>query len=235
MKALIDGDIIAYRIGFASQSTDKESGLVIPDPLPYALHSAKRYVDNILKSLEIDSHQMFLTPSKTFRNKVRDDYKANRKGTAKPVHLKDIRDYLISKYKAKVVEGMEADDALGLSQNKDTIICSVDKDLLMVEGMHYNFVTKKYTSVSAEEGHRFFHQQMLTGDATDNIVGLRGIGPKKAQKLLEATDKDLWEGMILDAYIEHFGIGEGRVRCVQNSMLLWILQRNKQMPLEFKL
>ena len=233
MKALIDGDIIAYRVGFACQKTDKETGLVTADPKPYALHSCKIYVNNIIEDCGCTSYTIYLTPKKTFRNKVRDDYKANRKGIAKPVHLDAIRTYLINTYKAVVVNNIEADDALGLKQDDTTCIASIDKDLLMCAGRHYNFVKKEHQVVTAKEGTRFFYQQMITGDTADNIKGIKGLGPVKASKLLEDTKKADWDSMIIDLYIEEFGYDEGRNRCVQNSQLLWILQKGKQMPMDF--
>lgn len=233
MRLLIDGDIICYRVGFASQSTDKETGLVEADPLPHALHSTKLYVNQIIEDSGCTEYNIYLTPKTTFRNKVRDDYKNNRKGKPKPVHIKAIRDYLINTYKAKVVQDIEADDALGLSQNPYTIIASIDKDLLMCEGKHYNFVKKEFTNVTKEEGTRFFYQQMITGDTSDNILGIKGLGKVKASKLLKDTARKDWDNMIIDLYIKEFGYEEGRNRCVQNSQLLWILQRDKQMPMDF--
>ena len=233
MRLLIDGDIICYRVGFASQSTDKETGLVEADPLPHALHSTKLYVNQIIEDSGCTEYNIYLTPKTTFRNKVREDYKNNRKGKPKPVHIKAIRDYLINNYKAKVVDNIEADDALGLSQNPYTIIASIDKDLLMCEGKHYNFVKKEFTNVTKEEGTRFFYQQMITGDTSDNILGIRGLGKVKASKLLKDTARKDWDNMIIDLYIKEFGYEEGRNRCVQNSQLLWILQRDKQMPMDF--
>lgn len=233
MRLLIDGDIICYRVGFASQSTDKETGLVEADPLPHALHSTKLYVNQIIEDSGCTEYNIYLTPKTTFRNKVREDYKANRKDKPKPIHIKAIRDYLINTYKAKVVQGIEADDALGLSQNPYTIIASIDKDLLMCEGKHYNFVKKDFTDVTKEEGTRFFYQQMITGDTSDNILGIRGLGKVKSSKLLKDTARKDWDNMIIDLYIKEFGYEEGRNRCVQNSQLLWILQRDKQMPMDF--
>ena len=233
MKALIDGDIIAYRVGFACQKKDKETGLVTADPKPYALHSTKLYVNQIIEDCGCTSYTIYLTPKKTFRNKVRGDYKGNRKGIAKPVHLDAIRTYLVSIYKAVVVNNIEADDALGLKQDDTTCIASIDKDLLMCEGRHYNFVKKEQKYVTPEEGTRFFYQQMITGDSADNILGIRGLGAVKASKLLQDTAKKDWDSMIIDLYIKEFGYDEGRNRCVQNSQLLWILQKGKQMPMDF--
>lgn len=233
MRLLIDGDPIVYRIGFASQKKNKETGLVTADPVSFAKHSCKLYMDRIIEDTECDEYTVFLTGKDNFRFKVREDYKANRAGTDKPVHYQVIRDYLVSRYSATVIEGMEADDALALSQTEDTAIATIDKDLLMVPGKHYNYVKEEWKEVTEEWGHRFFHHQMLTGDKVDNIIGLKGIGPKKADKLLDDTPIEDWEEMIVDLYNDQLGYGEGFQRAVENSQLLWMLQRDKQMPLGF--
>lgn len=232
MKLLIDGDPIVYRIGFASQKKDKETGLVTADPTSYVLYSCKTFVNSFIEHAEADSFKMFLTGKNNFRYKVREDYKANRKGTEKPVHYQLVRDYLTKHFKAQTVDGMEADDALALSQTKDTAIATIDKDLLMVEGKHYNYVKRTWQTVTAEEGEYFFYKQMLTGDKVDNIIGIRGIGEKKASKLLDTTPRKDWDKTIIELYKKEFE--DGYHRAVQNTQLLWMLQRDKQMPMDFK-
>ena len=74
---------------------------------------------------------------------------------------------------------------------------------------------------------------MITGDTADNILGIKGLGPVKASKILKDTARKNWDNRIIDLYIKEFGYDEGRNRCVQNSQLLWILQKGKQMPMDF--
>lgn len=228
MILLIDGDPIVYKIAFASQKK-QEDGSVKADPESHALHSCKRYVKCLIKDTKCTSYKIFLSGKGNFRDKIRGDYKGNRSNVAKPVHYKAIRKYLEMHFKAKVITGMEADDALGLAQTKDTAIATIDKDLLMVEGLHYNYNKKEWKTVTAEEGTRFFYRQMLSGDRVDNITGIKGIGDKKADKLLDEHDD--WDKLIIDKYLEEFD--NGFQRAVENSQLLWILQRGKEMPIEF--
>lgn len=230
MKLLIDGDPIVYKIGFASQKKDEE-GLVKADPESHTLHSCKLFIEQLIKDTKADSYTIYLSGKNNYRYKVREDYKANRKGTEKPIHFALIKNYLITKYNAQVVDGMEADDALGLAQDKNTAISTIDKDLLMVEGKHFNYNKRVWQTVTAEEGTKFFYKQMLTGDKVDNIIGLYGIGEKKAIKLLDETPRDEWDKLIVDKYIKEFD--DGFHRAVQNSQLLWILQQGKDMPIEF--
>lgn len=232
MKLLIDGDPIVYRIGFACQKKDKETGLVTADPESHTLHSCKQFINQMLEVTGADTYKIYLTGKGNFRYKVREDYKANRKGADKPVHYQLVRDYLVKKFKAQVVDGMEADDALALGQQSDTAIASIDKDLLMVEGRHYNYGKCTWQDVTAKQGEYFFYKQMLTGDRVDNIIGIRGIGEKKASKLLDTTPRKDWDETIIKLYMKEFE--DGYHRAVQNTQLLWMLQRDKQMPMDFK-
>lgn len=230
MELLIDGDPIVYRIGFACQ-TKEEDGSVTADPESHTLHSCKIFINEMLEDTQADSYKIFLTGKGNFRFKIRDDYKVNRSKVTKPVHYQMIRDYLVERYSAQVVDGMEADDALALQQTDDTAIATIDKDLLMVAGRHYNYVTKEWKTVTPEEGIRFFYKQMLTGDRVDNITGIKGIGLKKSDKLLDGTPREGWDKMVIDLYMKEFE--HGFQRCVENSQLLWMLQRNAEMPMDF--
>tara|TARA_R110000850_G_scaffold66978_1_gene148947 strand:+ start:630 stop:1340 length:711 start_codon:yes stop_codon:yes gene_type:complete len=232
MKLLIDGDPIVYRIGFACQKRDKETGKVSAEPVAYALYSCKTFINQMIEKTEATSYKIFLTGKRNFRYTVREDYKANRSGVERPVHYQTIRDYMVKHFDAQVVDVIEADDALALAQTKDTAIATVDKDLLMVEGRHYNYIKQTWQDVSAEGGERFFYEQMITGDKVDNIIGIRGLGPVKAKKLLDNTAREDWDKAILDLYLKEF-TPDGFQRCVENTQLLWMLQKDKQIPMDF--
>jgi 5'-3' exonuclease len=224
------GDVIVYRIGFATQHKDEE-GEMIADPLPYALHSCKQYIKGIIKKTGADSFRLFLTGKGNFRSVVDTEYKANRKDSTKPIHYDEIRKYMIKYFKAEVIDGMEADDALALNQTEDTVIASIDKDLLMVAGKHYNFVKDEWTTVTPEESIKWFYMQMLMGDKVDNIIGIRGIGIKKAEKILDKSSD--WDATIESHYEAEFGEGWYQ-RMVQNTQLLWMLQKEVKMPMDIR-
>jgi len=63
---------------------------------------------------------------------------------------------------------------------------SIDKDLKQVPGWYFNPDKPENGMEWIDEwtGHFNFYKQLLTGDKVDNIPGIRGIGPKKAEKLL---------------------------------------------------
>ena len=142
-------------------------------------------------------YQIFLTGKGNFRHDVAtiQKYKGNRDKSRKPRWYNEAREYLIKYYNAKVCDGVEADDELAKAQSSNTIICSIDKDLLQVPGLHYNWVKDEKYEVSPQEGTRRLWEQVLTGDATDNIPGIKGIGPVKAKKLLKdcATEEEMRE------------------------------------------
>ena len=231
MELLIDGDVIVYRVGFATQHKD-EDGEVVADPLAYALHSCKMYINGMIKRTKASKSRLFLTGRGNFRSVVDPEYKANRKDTAKPVHYQAIRDYMVKHLGAEMIEGMEADDKLALCQTNDTMIATIDKDLLMVAGEHYNFVKDEYKTVTPEEGTHWFYMQMLMGDKVDNIIGIRGIGKVKAAKILAESDD--WDSTVESHYQDFFTEENWYQRMVQNTMLLWMLQKNVKMPMDIR-
>tara|TARA_R110002096_G_scaffold39407_4_gene107907 strand:+ start:70 stop:774 length:705 start_codon:yes stop_codon:yes gene_type:complete len=231
MELLIDGDVIVYRIGFATQHKD-EDGEVVADPLAYALHSCKVYINGMVKKTGAEKSRLFLTGKGNFRNTVDSEYKANRKDTAKPIHYQAIRDYMVKSLGAEMIEGMEADDKLALCQTDDTMIATIDKDLLMVAGKHYNFVKDEYITVTQDEGTHWFYMQMLMGDKVDNIIGIKGIGKVKAAKILAESED--WDCTVEDKYQEFFTEENWWQRLVQNTQLLWMLQTDVKMPMEIR-
>ena len=177
MKALIDADIVVFRS--ACSAEDDEQWV--------ALARADKLVQDILEETGATSYGMYLTGSTNFRRTIAPSYKAQRP-VEKPKHWAAIREFLVTQHKAIVCDGYEADDEMGIQQDKThktTVICSIDKDLLQIPGRHYNFVKKIHQEVTYEEGYKFLYMQSLIGDRSDNIFGVAGLGPVKAARALE--------------------------------------------------
>ena len=210
--ALIDADIICYAVGFAANK----------DPVENALHSVKVMIRSILEKTKADSYRCFLTGKGNYRESIATiaKYKGNRTGE-KPVHYNAIREYLLDYHDAELIEGREADDAMGCAQNDKTIICSIDKDLNMIRGRHYNWRKDVIYEVSQSEADIFFMKQLMTGDATDNIKGLAGIGDKRAQAVIDNAKNmtDLY-WTILDMYAVQYE--RPYEAMMENAHLLWI-------------
>ena len=185
------------------------------EPVENALHGVKETLQSIIEAVGASSYKGYLSGEGNFRDtiSVTKKYKGNRNPEHKPAHYNDIRDYLINYWKAEVVDGMEADDALGIKQDKyggfgfnenayektyNTIICSIDKDLDQIPGWHYNFVKKEKYFIEEEQAIRTFYTQLLVGDNTDNIQGVKGIGPAKAAKILSEckNEKEMYEACV---------------------------------------
>jgi len=212
MKALIDADIVAYRVACTLQEDDAED---------FVYARAEDLVDQILVNTEATEYRLFLTGKNNFRYSIYPEYKAHRP-TEKPFWLEKCRQYLIATFNAEVIDGQEADDALGIAQTEDTIICSIDKDLLMSPGRHYNFVKDEFQEVTNDSGMLHFYMQCLTGDRSDNIKGIEKIGPKKAEKILAGcvTEQELFNA-VRDAYSndEEF---------LMNGRVLWIRRKENE-------
>lgn len=214
--ALIDADILAYRSGFAVEQKvvseeiiDGETWTSVTydiEPLDNALQIVKDTIDFILLSLNTDQYELYLSGDENFRKDIATikEYKGNRKKSRKPVHLEDIRQYLINERGAKVSDGQEADDDLGIRQmqlGEQGVITSIDKDLLMIPGKHYNWVKDKKAITNEHQSMLYFFRQLLTGDATDNIPGCPTIGPQRAAKALKGikTPEDMYQ-VVYDLY-----------------------------------
>ena len=210
MQALIDGDIVAYRAACTCEDDDSED---------YVFSKVDDIIDKITFYTDSDEYRVFLTGSNNFRKAIYPEYKAHRP-TEKPFWLQAIREYLVKEFKAEVCEGQEADDAMGINQTSETIICTIDKDLLMIPGQHYNFVKDEFKTVTYLDGLKHFYMQCLQGDRSDNIKGIPGVGPKKAERILEGcvTEYDLFKA-VRNAY----GNDE---EFLMNGRVLWI-RRNE--------
>jgi hypothetical protein len=217
-KALVDGDIVAYRAAFATQDQSPEDAVAKVDELMSFI--IDETIDFPFPSA--DDFSTYLTGKENFRFDIAKShpYKGNRKETEKPIYLYHCREYMIDKYNAVVSQGEEADDLISKAAAElgyNCVVASIDKDMLQLPCWHFNFGRKEWTKVTPEEGLKFFYTQILTGDRADNIIGLYGIGPKKADKLLQDcnTEDDLWSAVV-KAY-------DGDTeRVIENARLLWL-------------
>jgi hypothetical protein len=177
--------------------------------------------------------EIYLTPSVgNFREQIATTlkYKGNREAQQRPKHYKALAEYLVSDFGAQYSRGQEADDDLGIRATvlEGSVIVSLDKDLDQVPGKHYNWVKEEEYDISKKEGLLNFYSQVLSGDPTDNIQGLTGIGPVKARKLLgtAASGKDCWE-IVRAAYQGEFG-ESGTYRAIENARLCWVRREHNQ-------
>ena len=142
----------------------------------------------------------------TFRNELYNEYKANRSET--PEELKKQLEIMTTKLpstdiKSITVNNYEADDVLGTigktlgDENTKVLIYSGDSDLhqLIDDNIHIittsrygeiieynkNLISEVYDGLNPNQIVDF---KSLTGDSSDNIPGIPGVGKKTASKLL---------------------------------------------------
>lgn len=205
-------------------------------PLEFALQACKTAINTLLVRLEPSSVSIFLSPERTFRHDIARTrpYKGNR-SQPKPKYLKEVEEYLIHEYGAKVGNNTEADDEIGIALSQgggDTVAVSIDKDLLQIPGWHYNWVNDRIQWITPKEGDIRFYTQMLTGDATDNIPGLPGTGSAGARKILSGARSriDLATRVWMCYRGEFTTTDAASTYYLEQANLLWILRHNPRLP-----
>ena len=218
ITALIDADSLIYAVGFSSNDTEE----------PIAVSRLEATMVELCMDLDCEDYKGFLTGRGNFRNDiaVTAPYKGQRIAD-KPVHYQALRDHLVNSWGFEIVNGIEADDAVGIAAyavpEDESIMVHIDKDLNQFRGWHYNYRKKEKYYVSEFEGLTSFYTQILTGDRIDNIIGLKGIGPVKAKRILEecTNENELYQA-VLKAY-------EGdQQRVLENGQLLWLQREVNQ-------
>jgi DNA polymerase-1 len=222
-RALIDADILVYRIGFTTQEESE----------PIAASRMDQSINEMLDAIEADDYTCYLTSTdkSNFRFSLFPEYKANRV-QPKPKHYLFLREYLLNDYQATLVEGQEADDQIGIVSTKlgdESIICTIDKDLDQIPGWHYNFVQGRMYNISEIEALRCFYDQCLVGDTSDNIKGCPGIGKVKSMRRLEGcqSEKEMLES-VCRAYATAYQENEWAEALLLAGRLLWIRREPDQ-------
>lgn len=183
--SIVDADTLVYLCAYrAKDSNDTDK----------VLFEVDTFVQLILTNTSCTHYIGFLGGSKeTFRNQVSSIYKANRPASP-DWYIKwggVIKAYLRDKWKFQVVSDIEADDAVSMiawslqEQSINHIIVGADKDLLQIQGNHYNLRTHTRTYIDTVTADRNLFKQVLLGDVSDNIKGCKGIGKKKASQYID--------------------------------------------------
>ena len=243
MQPLLDSDILLYEIGFSGQTAEgprdwnfveelltnriklicDEVGATQP-PLLFLTNTLR--INKMLNKQRKreETNEVEYTDNFRFEVAKEKEYKAGRK-LDKPFHFYNLLAHILATYETRIHEGgLEADDYICITQysrlaEKDTIICSRDKDLKQCPGWHYSWEVGRQASrgpfwvdplgeLTHENegerdakgklkqpkifgtGHKFFYYQLLTGDQVDNIGGIKGQGPKFAYNLLKDAETE---------------------------------------------
>ncbi|MGB9715522.1 MAG: DNA polymerase I [Thermodesulfovibrionales bacterium] len=198
---LIDGNSYAYRAYYAIKELSTSGG--IPTN---AVYGFTNMLLKIIREKKPDGIAVsFDSPVPTKRHILFEEYKAHRPET--PVGLIEQMPHIrriISAFNIKVFEkpGYEADDIIGTvsrrlaSEGMDIYIVSADKDMLQLvdkgikiyDPLKDRILDKEYVMERfGIEPKRIPEFMALTGDAVDNIPGIKGIGEKTAKEILSAV------------------------------------------------
>jgi len=203
---LIDGSNYIYRAFYAIRELSNSKGFPTN-----AIYGFTNMLMKIIREKKPDGIAVFFdSPVPTERHRIFEGYKAHRPETPGELvqQLPAIRK-VISAFQIKMVEvpGYEADDLLCTMAEKaakkgdDVFLVTSDKDMLQVVGERIKVYDPMKDKVLDEEyvrerfgvgPERVTEFMALTGDAVDNIPGIKGIGEKTARELLAGV-KDLDE------------------------------------------
>ena len=222
---IIDGNSLIYRAYYA---------------LPFLSNSKGQYTGAIFGFLNMFTKVLeeynpthvvvaFDFAHKTFRNDIFKDYK----GTRKPTPPELVSQFPILKKILKAMgivcleqEGIEADDIIGTLSKiscDDIVILSGDRDVLQLIDNHTSvWLTKKGISEiykvdldvllkdTGLEPVQIIDLKALMGDTSDNIPGVKGIGPKTATNLITIFKniETLYESL-QNTNLKSLGISEG--------------------------
>jgi 5'-3' exonuclease len=221
---LIDGDSLLY---YEMEKPTFEEALMGLDGR----------ISHMLSQCNTNHYAGFLTRGKCFRYEVDPQYKARRKDTKarRPVIFPALQEHLMQNWGFTYTPELEADDLVSYysyNTERKTIICSPDKDVLyQCVGMHYNYRTAEFIHTSPEEALKFLWKQVLMGDSTDGIPGLKGVGEKTSDNWLKDRTKD-FESFALKKYVEQCGMTEGIFRFNQTFRLVYLLKTDEDMTRE---
>jgi hypothetical protein len=242
MRVIVDADHVTYR---AAASCSPTKAKPYQEGLEEALWRCESMVAQIYHDLNVQEAEFFISGQGNWRYAIYPEYKANRKDIPKPMWLEDVREHLLVKYKAEIVNDKEVDDQCGIrltQEGMNGICASLDKDLRTVPGNHYSWETRtaayvkpaQRIFVSPFDALRNFYGQVITGDQSDNIPAFdgkfRATQPKFVLKLLEPL-KEMTEELdmynhVCKVYEDHYGnpLAWDHIKKIihRNASVLWI-------------
>lgn len=195
---LIDGNSYAYRAFYAIRELSTSRGFPTN-----AIYGFTNMLLKIIREKKPDGIIVsFDSPLPTKRHAIFEKYKAQRPET--PSGLIEQMPYikeLISAFHISMVEmpGYEADDIIGTLSEKlaskgiSVFIVTADKDMLQLVDSNIKIYDPVKDKILDDEyvkdkfgvgPERITEFMALTGDAVDNIPGIKGIGEKTAKELL---------------------------------------------------
>lgn len=214
--------------------TEEEDRIYLEDSFDNLL----RIVEEVVENNFADDYVMAVKGDGNFRSDLFHEYKLNRANSKYHSELAKfiptLRNLLINLEMAIPAHNREADDLVRIwaeearSNGEEFTICSIDKDLQCIAGRHYlmhpkyKTVSERILHVSEQDAMEFYYAQLISGDPTDNIKGVPGLGPKKAKARIKGKEENDMQYEVVNAYFEAFGEEDWLEQLVVNGRLIHI-------------
>lgn len=212
--AIIDADHIFY-LSLTGEKLLDENGepIKVDGKFTYrdrtfeeSCHVTDTYITNVLEVTGATDYVGFFGGSSKARKIIYPEYKANRKDVEPLKNLYEMKMHLVERWAFNWLSTYEheTDDFVAsfYKQVENTFIISPDKDLLNLEGSHYNPKKNEWVFIDPFAAEKYFFASMIIGDTSDNIPGLKGKGEGFVNKVF-TEPKDFAE-KVLSCYIDHY-------------------------------
>ncbi|MFT7144859.1 MAG: DNA polymerase-1, partial [bacterium] len=194
---VIDGFNFLFRAYYAVRALNRSDGMPTN-----ALYGFTQMLLKVIDDLQPEYLAVALDVPRNFRHDLYSEYKAHRKEVDEEMKIQiPMLEPLVQAFGIVTlkVDGFEADDIIATLAHKyneetEVVIVSSDKDLMQLVNDDVSmFDTMKDLHIKAEQvfdkfsvtPDKVIEVQSLIGDASDNIPGVKSIGPKTASKLID--------------------------------------------------
>ena len=197
---LIDEDYFFYRAATTAEyEMDYSEDLtVVAGDFEKGKALVKKEFKKLRTMFESDNILLTFTASDTFRKDIDPDDKGNRV-KRKPCGYLKLKKWGMEAYPSICYPRLEADDVMGILATNGSltnfVLISPDKDMAQIPCRIYDLKTE-YTQTPGP-AKRLLYKQTLTGDTTDGYKGCVGVGPKRADQILDKVkNEDYWTAVV---------------------------------------
>lgn len=198
-KLLVDADFFWYRAASSSEEEHEYNAdlTVIVGNFQRGKQIVEHELTKLRQRFNSDDILLFFTDRTNFRKTIDPSYKGNRT-KRKPCGYLKLKNWGMETYPSLVYPHLEADDVLGIVATngsvKDFVLISPDKDMAQIPCRIYDLKEEYTQTPGAAE--RLLYKQCLTGDSTDGYKGCAGVGPKRADQILDKAKGDYWPAVV---------------------------------------
>lgn len=194
-----------------------------PEPIQNTFYGMNQMIKSLVEKAKCKSYHIVLSGENCWRKELPlpSQYKANRAGVAKPLNLKEAKQYLVDRHKAEIAPD-EADEKLAAYKYQAyknkwyQPIATIDKDDISIPGWTFNWLEMEQPEfidglgelyindkdTVKGKGRLFLYFQMVVGDIADHFkpseIAKAKFGEKSGFKLLSkcTTDKEAVEAIV---------------------------------------